>query len=97
MHILITNALFYGAFKNIIASLLLLLLLLFLKIVLVALILFRVTSDHFIGLQCTLSSQGTIYNAIDVYYHNNSSRYNEIAKGLGTFDLHSQLNYRIGE
>ena len=49
-------------------------------------------SSIYIKLLC----KSSINMRLDADYHDHSSRY-KMQKGLGTFDLHSQLNYKTGE
>ena len=49
-------------------------------------------SSIYIKLLC----ESSINTRMDADYHDHSSRY-KMQKGLGTFDLHSQLKYKIGE
>ena len=49
-------------------------------------------SSIYIKLLC----ESSINMRLDADYHDHSSRY-KMQKGLGTFDLHSQLNYKTGE
>ena len=87
----------YGAFKIIIAIILTLLLLLGLKNMSLSCSDFGSVEERFLA-QYTLKllCESSISTRIDADYHDHSSRY-KMQKGLGTFDLHSQLKYKIGE
>ena len=85
--------------KTLLQSLLLLLLLLGLKNISLSCSDFGFVEEGlFFVVQYTLKllCESSMSTRMDADYHDNSSRY-KMQKGLGTFDLHSQLNYKIGE